>query len=130
MTTSLICIFSISTLIIATFFYVSLLVPGHTSAGFKALGFSGDFLPKFQVRSSICCLGDAVYLLRWFLPAPSTAGVVQWCGEPFPTWHSRRLKQPQSQPAGSSSKDSAPLSSPGSPRGHSRVFPRGQPITP
>lgn len=39
----LICSLSISTLVIAVFFYASLSVPGHTSAGFQALGFSGDF---------------------------------------------------------------------------------------
>lgn len=93
----LICIFSISTLFIAVFFYASLLVQVIHQQDLKPWAFQGIFLPKFQVRFSICCLGDVAHLLRWFQPAPQRCSSGGSCSclmvrRDFPTWRSPRLK--------------------------------------
>lgn len=110
-------------MVIAIFFYASLLVPGHTSAGFKALGFSGDFSPKFQVRFSICCLGDVVHLLRWFQPAPQSCMSGGSCSclmvrRDVPALRTLRLKH-SSVPAHRKQQQGLPFSSPGIPEGPS-----------
>lgn len=88
----------------------------------KPWAFQGIFPTMFQVRFSICCLGDVVHLLRRFQPAPQSCRRGGSCScltvrRDLPALRTLSCSTPQSQPSESSSR--VPSSSPGAPEGPS-----------